>query len=98
LDLMVKRHGLQMPSVARSATEMHEIVDQTRAAMLAKGWTDRFPAHAPDPALGLDADNGWEAWGEQHGGGTFTAWACRATEGAVATYIEDSFDVCSRGI
>ena len=37
-------------------------------------------------------DNGWEAWVAQHDDGTFTAWACRATENAVALYIEDSFE------
>jgi hypothetical protein len=36
-------------------------------------------------------DNGCEAWVAQHDDGTFTAWACRATEDAVANYIEDSF-------
>ena len=37
-------------------------------------------------------DNGWEAWIAQHDDGTFTAWACRATQDAVATYIEDDFE------
>jgi hypothetical protein len=37
-------------------------------------------------------DNGWEAWIARHDDGTFTAWACRATENAVALYIEDSFE------
>lgn len=37
-------------------------------------------------------ENGWEAWVAQHYDGTFTAWACRATDNAVATYIEDSFE------
>jgi hypothetical protein len=37
-------------------------------------------------------DNGWEAWVAQHVDGTFTAWAWRSTENAVATYIEDSFE------
>jgi len=37
-------------------------------------------------------DNGWEAWIAHHDDGTFTAWACRATQDAVATYIEDSFE------
>ena len=37
-------------------------------------------------------ENGWEAWVAQHDDGTFTAWACRATEDAVANYIEDSFE------
>ena len=37
-------------------------------------------------------DNGWEAWVAQLSDGTFTAWACRATENAVATYIEDTFE------
>ena len=37
-------------------------------------------------------DNGWEAWVAQHYDGTFTAWACRATDNAVATYLEDSFE------
>ena len=38
-------------------------------------------------------DNGWEAWVTQHDDGTFTAWACRATENAAAgLYIEDTFE------
>jgi hypothetical protein len=37
-------------------------------------------------------ENGWEAWVAEHADGTFTAWACRVTENAVATYIEDSFE------
>jgi hypothetical protein len=37
-------------------------------------------------------DNGWEAWVAQLDDGTFTAWACLATENAIATYIEDSFE------
>jgi hypothetical protein len=36
--------------------------------------------------------NGWEAWVAEHGDGTFTSWACRAKDDAIATYIEDSFE------
>jgi hypothetical protein len=36
-------------------------------------------------------DNGWEAWVAEHDDETYTAWACPATENAVAIYIEDSF-------
>ena len=36
--------------------------------------------------------NGWEAWVAEHGDGTFTSWACRVKDDAIATYIEDSFE------
>jgi hypothetical protein len=54
--------------------------------------------HEHDDAQGLirlwvsTHSNGWEAWVAQHDDGTFTCWACRPTEDAVALYIEDSFE------
>jgi hypothetical protein len=42
--------------------------------------------------LWVSEHNGWEAWVAQHDDGTFTAWACRTTENAVALYVEDNFE------
>jgi hypothetical protein len=39
LRLMTDGHGLQMSSVARSASEMNETADQWRTTMLAEGWS-----------------------------------------------------------
>jgi hypothetical protein len=38
LRLMIDGHSTQIASVVRSAAEMHDTLEQRRAAMLEKGW------------------------------------------------------------
>jgi hypothetical protein len=49
------------------------------------------PSHHPI-RLWVSEHDGWEAWIAELDDGTFMAWACRASENAVALYIEDSFE------
>jgi hypothetical protein len=90
---MIDGHGLQTSPVARSAKRDAPDVGPKACRHARQRMVVTGQEHTHQIRLWVSThDNGWEAWVAQHDDGTFTAWACRATEDAIATYIEDSFE------